>query len=184
MVRATTWRVWRARAIHTQRLSAFLPTKEHSSSSSSTRSSEGGVGSKVRDRGGNLAAFFEPAGYCVARDPEGARKTPEAGAFLVSAKDLLTPFRRVGVGARVLAALPTAIVAEVLLFAVGSPAVLDDVFAAAVVADDESSNHSWILPFGLDPLPDWDLPRRGAPGGGGHLRDENPRRSQDPVLSP
>ena len=111
------------------------------------------MGSKVRDRGGNLAAFFEPAGYCVARDPEGARKTPEAGAFLVSAKDLLTPFRRVGVGARVLAALPSAIVAEVLLFAVGSLAVLDDVFTVAVVADDDLSNHSWILSFGLDPLP-------------------------------
>jgi hypothetical protein len=113
------------------------------------------VGSKVRDRGGNLAAFFEPAGYCVARDPEGARKTPEAGAFLVSAKRISSrlSFRRVGVGARVLAALPSAIVAEVLLFAVGSLAVLDDVFTVAVVADDDLSNHSWILSFGLDPLP-------------------------------
>src|SRR5436305_14145583 len=43
--------------------------------------------------------------------------------------------------------------AEVLLFAVGGLAVLDDVFTVAVVADDDLSNHSWILSFGLDPLP-------------------------------
>src|SRR5436305_14187789 len=43
--------------------------------------------------------------------------------------------------------------AEVLLFAVGGLAVLEDVFTVAVVADDDLSNHSWILSFGSDPLP-------------------------------
>jgi hypothetical protein len=127
--------------------------KDHSSSSSSTSPSEGGAGGKVRAKEGKLAAFFEPARDGVARDPEGASETPKTGAFLVGAKDLLAPFGRVGVGAGVLAALPTAIMAEVLLFAVGGLAVLDDVFTVAVVADDDLSNHSWILSFGLDPLP-------------------------------
>ena len=43
--------------------------------------------------------------------------------------------------------------AEVLLLAIGSPAVLDDVFAAAVIAGDDLSNHSSNLSFGLVPLP-------------------------------
>ena len=43
--------------------------------------------------------------------------------------------------------------AEVLLFAVGSLAVLDDVFTFAVIADDELSNHFTILSFGSEPLP-------------------------------
>ncbi len=161
--------MWRARAIHTQRLSAFLPTKDqesfHDSSSSSMASSEeeeeeeeeeeDGAGSKVRSRDGNLlAAFFEPAGNGIARNPEGTGKTSEAGALLVSVQDLLTPLWRIGVGAaRVLAALPAAIMAEVLLFGVGSLAVLDDVFAGAVIAGDDLSKHSSILLFGLDPLP-------------------------------
>ena len=81
------------------------------------------------------------------------RGPEEAGAFLVSAKDLLAPVRRVSIGAGVLAALPSAIVAKVLLFAVWSLAVLDDVFTVAVVAGDDLSNHSWILSFGLEPLP-------------------------------
>jgi len=110
---------------------------------------------QVRD--GNLAAFFEPAGNGIARNPEGTGKTPEAGALLVSAQDLLTPLWRVGVRAGLLAALPAAVpaavIAEVLLFAVGSLAVLDDVFAFAVIAGDDSSNHSSILSFGLEPLP-------------------------------
>ena len=58
-----------------------------------------------------------------------------------------------GVRAGVLAALPAAVMAEALLFAVGSLAVLDDVFAVAVVTGNDLSNHSWILSFGLDPLP-------------------------------
>src|SRR5215210_3837174 len=58
-----------------------------------------------------------------------------------------------GVRAGVLAALAAAVVAEVLLLAVGSLAVLDDVFAVAVVTGNDLSNHSRILPFGLDPLP-------------------------------
>ena len=60
-----------------------------------------------------------------------------------------------GIGAGVLAALPAAVAAEVLLFAViGSLAVLDDVLAATVIAgDDFLSDHSSILSFGLDPLP-------------------------------
>ena len=43
--------------------------------------------------------------------------------------------------------------AEILLFAIGSLAVLDDVLAFAVIAGDDSSNHSSILSFGLEPLP-------------------------------
>ena len=146
--------MWRAKASHTQRLLAFLPTNDHNSSSSSTRSSEEGAGGKVRAKEeGKLAAFFEPARDGVARDSEGAREAPQRGAFLVSAKDLLAPLWRVGVGAGVLAALPAAVMAEVLLFAIGSLAVLDDVFTVAVVAGNDLSNHSWILSFGLDPLP-------------------------------
>jgi hypothetical protein len=146
--------VWRARAIHIQRLLAFSPTKDHSSSSSSTRSSsEGGAGGRVRDRGGNLAAFFEPARDGVARDSEDTREAPERGAFLVSAKDLLAPVQGVSVGAGVLAALPATVMAEVLLFAVWSLAVLDDILTVAVVAGNDLSNHSWILSFGLNPLP-------------------------------
>ena len=115
--------------------------------------SEDGEGSKVRSRDGNLAAFFEPARNRVARNPEGARKTSEARALLVSVQDLLTSLWRIGVGGRILAALPAAVVAEVLLFAVWGLAVLDDVFTVAVVAGNDLSNHSWILSFGLDPLP-------------------------------
>ncbi len=54
-----------------------------------------------------------------------------------------------------LAALATAIVAEVLLFAVWSLAVLDDLFAVAVITGDDSSEHPSILSFDLDPLPDF-----------------------------
>ena len=68
----------------------------------------------MRAKEGKLAAFFEPAGYGVARDPESAREAPETGAFLVSAKYLLAPLWRIGVRSGVLAALPVAIVAEVL----------------------------------------------------------------------
>ncbi len=81
-------------------------------------------------------SFFEPARDGVARHSEGARETPERGAFLVSAQDLLASLRWIGIGAWVLAALAVAIMAEILLFAVGSLAVLDDVFAVAVVAGD------------------------------------------------
>src|SRR3954454_19557672 len=115
--------------------------------------SEDGAGSKVRSRDGNLADFFEPTANGVARTPEGARKTSEARALLVSVQDLLTSLWRIGVRAGILAALPAAIMAEVLLFAIWSFAVLDDVFAFAVIAGDDLSNHSSILSFGLEPLP-------------------------------
>ena len=60
---------------------------------------------------------------------------------------------RIGVRVGVLAALPAAIMAEVLLFAIGSLTVLDDVFTVAVVTGNDLSNHCWILSFDLDPLP-------------------------------
>ena len=49
--------------------------------------------------------------------------------------------------------MPAAISAEVLLFAIGRLAILDDVFAFAVIAGDELSNHSSILSFVTVPLP-------------------------------
>ena len=107
----------------------------------------------MRAKEGKLAAFFEPAGYGVARDPESAREAPETGAFLVSAKYLLAPLWRIGVRSRVLTALPVAIVAEVLLLAIWSLAVLDDIFAATVIAGDELSNHYAVISFDLEPLP-------------------------------
>jgi hypothetical protein len=60
---------------------------------------------------------------------------------------------RVGVGGGILAALPAAVMAEVLLFTIGSLAVLDDVFTVAVVTGNDLSNHPWSLSFVLDPLP-------------------------------
>ena len=96
---------------------------------------------------------MKPARDGVARDSEGAREASERGAFLVSAQDLLAPLGRIGIGVRVLAALAVAIMAEVLLFAVWSLAVLDDVLTVAVVAGNDLSNRSWILSFGLEPLP-------------------------------
>src|SRR3712207_7501500 len=118
-------------------------------------SEEGGAGSKVRDRGGNLAAFFEPARDGVARDPEGARarEAPERGAFLASAKDLLAPLGCIGVRGGILPAFPAAVVAEgLLLSVVWSLSALYDVFAATVIAGDKFSEHSSIFSFGFDPL--------------------------------
>jgi hypothetical protein len=103
---------------------------------------EDGAGSRVCSRDGNLAAFFEPTGYGVARNPEGTGKTSERGAVLVSAKDFLAPLRRIGVRAGILAALPATVMAEVLLFAIGSLAVLEDILAVAVVTGNNLSNHS------------------------------------------
>ncbi len=69
-------------------------------------SEDGAAGSKVRSRDGNLAAFFEPAGNGVARNPEGTGKTSEAGALLISVQDFLTPLWSIGVRIGILAALP------------------------------------------------------------------------------
>ena len=77
--------------------------------------------------------------------PKVGVRPAEAGALLVSAKDLLAPLWRIGVRVGILAALPAAIMAEALLFTVWSLAVLEDVFAVTVIAGDDSSNHSSIL---------------------------------------
>ena len=78
--------MWRAsRAIHTQRLSAFLPTKDqesfHDSSSSSMASSEeeeeeDGAGSKVRSRDGNLLAAFLSQRVTALRETPKVRVRP------------------------------------------------------------------------------------------------------------
>ena len=60
----------------------------------------------------------------------------------------------IGLRAGILAALAAAVMAEVLLFGVWSLGVVEDVFAFAVIAGDESSKHSSILSFGLVPLPE------------------------------
>jgi hypothetical protein len=100
-----------------------------------------------------LFAATAALGGEFARHFEGAREASERGAFLVSAKDLLAPFRWIGVEFGVLAALAMTIMAEVLLLGVESIAILEYVLTVAVVAGDNLSNHSWVLSFGLNPLP-------------------------------
>ncbi len=74
--------------------------------------------------------FFDPANDRGGRDTEGALEPPEARSLLVGAKDLFLTLLGVAVGRRILTALTSACVAQILLLAViGGEAVFDEIWA-------------------------------------------------------
>jgi len=63
--------------------------------------------------------FFDPIGYGGARDPKGACEAAETAAFLIGMQDLPAECFGIGVGSRILTALPSAGTAAIELFAIG-----------------------------------------------------------------
>jgi hypothetical protein len=92
------------------------------------------------------STFIEPAYDRGGRHTEGAPQPTQTRTFLVGVQDLLLALLSVAVGGRILSALTTAGVTEVLLLAiVGGEAVLDDIVASAVTASDDFGNHILTL---------------------------------------
>ena len=77
--------------------------------------------------------FFEPRGDGLPGDAEGARKSPQTAALVVSAKYLFACLFWISIAARLLAAALAAVTAEVTLAAIGSQAVTHQSFALAML---------------------------------------------------
>ena len=94
-----------------------------------------------RSRAGASVLFFEPAADRVAGDAEGPGQAAQTTALLIGAQDLFALFFGVAIGLWLLAAAPLAVLAQVALLPIFCQAVLDDLFATAVVALDMLSDH-------------------------------------------
>jgi len=66
---------------------------------------------------------FDPAGHGGARNPEGAREATKTAAFLGGVQNLVAASLWIGVGSRVLAALPSACSTARQLFAIGGMSI-------------------------------------------------------------
>ncbi len=113
--------------VHSQRLCALRPTKEHISSTSSTSSAW--AGATVSARGGVISSFFEPFRQGVAADAKQARNPSHARTFKIGGKNSLLLF--LGVAASWLKhTIFAAILAAKLLASTRIMAVFDNVCAA------------------------------------------------------
>lgn len=140
MTQATTWRVLLHSANQIQRLRAFWPTNDHSSSSS-RRTAFGSSGStSVLFSGGSAPAFFKPLRQGISRHSECSYYPTHTGTFLISLDDLfLARFAIAKV--RLLPARLTAPPTLILLLPVGRFSVLDKLIAATVIALDDFAYH-------------------------------------------
>ncbi len=90
------------------------------------------AGASVYFKGGNSAAFFEPAGNGVARDAKDTADAAQGGTLVVGAKDLFFVGGIVSYTTGSLYEATPAIAAAVALFALGSVAVSYGVGAGAM----------------------------------------------------
>ncbi len=85
--------------------------------------------------------FFDPTGHGRARDTKGAREAAEAAAFLISMQDLLAASLGIGMGSGVLAALPSAGMAAIELFAIGGMPIAHQSVTLTVRAVQDHRHH-------------------------------------------
>ena len=113
------------------------------------------AGARVWPKGGNSAAFFEPAGNGVARNAEDTTDAAQGGAFVVGPEDLFFASGIVSGGARVLDEATPAIVAAIALLALGGISVSYGVGAGAMAAVSGSRIHALYdsSPTVIEPLP-------------------------------
>lgn len=151
---ATTWRVRRHKAIHSQRLFTFFRTNDHSSSSSSR--SSGSTGSNVSFTDGLVAAFFEPSSQSRAAHPKDTLNSAHTCTLIVICNNLFLLF--FGVARSQFQNSPfTTIFAPILLMALSIMTIFDDVSAVTKTAfvDDCFLYHAtkFITSLSLLPLP-------------------------------
>ena len=97
--------------------------------------------------------FFQPSADRVARHAEGAGQAAQAAALVVGAQNGGFFFVAVAQGLRVLAAAPSAIIAQKALLAIASFAIADKIFALAVIAFLFDHGKEFIFPPPFEPLP-------------------------------
>src|SRR5215207_181452 len=90
--------------------------------------------------------FFKPTDYRTACNTECAFQSTQTTAFLIGTKDFFFAFWSIGRTAGVLATLPSARAAPVLLLAIGGDTIFSEIRTAAMPTCDKPGNHS-VKPF-------------------------------------
>ena len=93
-------------------------------------------------KGGSVASFFEPVADRIACHAKGACQAAQTTALLVGAQNLFALLCGVTIGLWLLAAAALAVLTQVALLPIFRQAMLDDFFAAAVVAFDNLRDHT------------------------------------------
>jgi len=91
--------------------------------------------------------FFDPTGHGGARNPEGAGEAAETAAFLVGVQNLFAASWLIGVGSRVLTALPSAGSTAIQLFAIGGMSIAYQSLTLTMRAVNSDNDHERFLFF-------------------------------------
>lgn len=115
----------------------------------------GSAQSRFRLRAGAWRLFFEPTAHGVTRYPKSAGQSAQRTAFLIGTQNFFALRFTVTIRLWFRTAAPPTVVTFVALLSIFRQAVLDDLFAATVVAFDNRYDHmgETITSHPLEPLP-------------------------------